>query len=158
MEERQDRMLGKCILTGILWLGLHLFVAVQNAGDSLYVTFDRWTYVWMAVYTVVLLLLDGLLYFLNSRSAAKSWLKYWTFCAIASLCLLLCSRFHVEVGLWALLPLAATPLLHFDPLWRRLFPNGSDWGTVCTMLFCGAHMLYFIWMRCRIGEKSGKRP
>ena len=64
-EQRQDRMLGRCILTGVLWLGLHLYVACRNIGDSLYVTFDGWTFFWIAVYTLALLALDVLLYFLN---------------------------------------------------------------------------------------------
>ena len=37
-EQRRDRMLGRCILIGFFWLGLHLYVAYRNFRDSLYVT------------------------------------------------------------------------------------------------------------------------
>ena len=154
MNERQDRMLGRCILGGTLWLGLHLFVAVQNIGDSLYVTFDGWTFVWLAVYAAALLLLDVLLYFLNSPSAAKSWARYWIFCVVVCALSLLCERCKLQLGLWALFPLAATPLVHFDPLWRMVFPKGSGWGTVCTLLLCGAHVMFFLWLKTRNRETA----
>ena len=70
-EQRRDRMLGRCILIGFFWLGLHLYVAYRNFRDSLYVTFNGWTFFWIAVYTFTLLALDVQLYFLNSSNAAK---------------------------------------------------------------------------------------
>lgn len=73
--EAQDRRLGRCIFAGLFWLGLHLYVAVENFKDSLYVTFDSQTYVWVAAYTAALLLLDVLLFFLNSPGAARKWLR-----------------------------------------------------------------------------------
>lgn len=141
----RERRLGRCIFAGILWLGLHLFVAVENFKDSLYVTFDSRNYVWIAVYTAVLLLLDVLLFFLNSPGAAKKWLRYWTFCTAICVVLFLGQRCQVPVGswlgLWAIFPLAATPLLHYAPLWLLI---GNIWGLGCTALLCGAHMIYFL--------------
>lgn len=158
MEERQDRMLGRCILTGALWLGLHLFVAVQNISDSLYITFDVWTFIWMAVYTVVLLLLDVLLYFLNSRSAAKSWARYWTFCMVVCALTLLCSYFKVQIGLRAVFPMAATPLVHWIPLWDAMFSRNSILGIGCTLLLCAAHFIYFLWLMHRGNQEESYGP
>ena len=157
-EQRQDRMLGRCILTGVLWLGLHLYVACRNIGDSLYVTFNGWTFFWVAVYTLILLALNVLLYFLNSPSAARSWARYWTFCVAVCTLTLLCSCLKVQVGLWAVFPIAATPLVHWIPLWDVMFSRNSILGIGCTLLLCAAHLIYFLWLMRRGNKEEVHGP
>ena len=156
MEKRQDRILGRCILTGAVWLGLHLFVGVRNIEDNLYMTFDRTTYVWIAVYAAVLLALDGMLFSLNSRRAAKNWARYWGFCTLVCGLLAVLEGLKLQLGLWAVVPLLATPYVQFYPLLMQIFSDGSVWNAVSAVLLCGAHLLYFhrLLRRCPSEEKS----
>ena len=142
-EERQERILGCCLLAGAVWLGLHLFVGIRNIRDNLYMTFDSSTYVWIMAYAVALLVLDVLLYFLNSHGAAKSWARYWGFCSLVSGLLAVCTLFGAELGLWAVIPLLATPYEQFYPALMCLFSDGSVWNPVILFLLCGGHLVYF---------------
>ena len=153
-EQRRDRMLGRCILIGFFWLGLHLYVAYRNFRDSLYVTFNGWTFFWIAVYTFTLLALDVQLYFLNSFNAAKNWVRYWIFCTVVCILTLLCSYFKVQIGLWAVFPMAATPLVHWIPLWDVMFSRNSILGNGCTLLLCTAHLIYFLWLMHRRNKEE----
>ena len=145
-EERQERILGCCLLAGAVWLGLHLFVGIRNIKDNLYMTFDNSTYVWITVYAVVLLVLDVLSYFLNSRGAAKSWTRYWGFCSLVAGLLVVCALFGLELGPWAVILLLATPYAQVYPALLRLFPDGSIWNPITVFILCVAHLLYFRWL------------
>ena len=151
-EERQERILGCCLLAGAVWLGLHLFVGIRNIRDNLYMTFDSSTYVWIMAYAVALLVLDVLLYFLNSHGAAKSWARYWGVCALISGLMVVCTLFGVTLGLWAVIPLLATPYAPLYPTLMCLFSDESVWNPIILFLLCGGHLVYFQWLSKRVKE------
>ena len=49
MDKRQDRILGQCILIGLVWLGLHLYTFFINLFDSFYYTYDKQNFLCMAL-------------------------------------------------------------------------------------------------------------
>lgn len=153
MEERQDRILGRCILLGAIWLGLHLFSGVRNLFDSFYETYDLWTFVWATVYAVALAALDIGLFFLDSRSAAKSWLRYWLFCSGVMVAALIVSVTDMDVGLAMLLPLLATPYCNFAPTLLKIFRLDFNGSAACLLLVCAAHAFYFF----RLMRRTEKR-
>ena len=152
MTERQDRILGGCTLAGTVWLGLHLFVGIRNIRDNLYMTFDSSTYVGIMVYAAALLVLDVLLYFLNSRGAVKRWTRYWGVCALISGLMVVCTVFGVTLGLWAVIPLLATPYAPLYPTLMCLFSDESVWNPIILFLLCGGHLVYFQWLSRRVKE------
>lgn len=153
MTERQDRILGGCTLAGTVWLGLHLFVGIRNIMyDLSNMTYDSSTYVWITAYVAALLVLDVLLYFLNSHGAAKSWARYWGGCSIVSGLLVVCTLFDAKLGLWAVIPLLATPYEQFYPVLMCLFSDESVWNPIILFLLCGGHLVYFQWLSRRVKE------
>ena len=146
-EKHRDRILGCCILSGAVWLVLHLFVGIRNIRDNLYMTFDSSTYVWIMAYAAALLVLDVLLYFRNGRGTAKSWIRYWGYCSLVSGLLVIAALFGLELSLWAVIPLLATPYAQFYPALMCLFSDGSIWNPIALLLLCGGHLAYFF---CRL--------
>ena len=83
----------------------------------------------------------------------------WFCCAVASvvaarMLTLLCSYFKVQIGLWAVFPMAATPLVHWIPLWDVMFSRNSILGNGCTLLLCTAHLIYFLWLMHRRNKEE----
>lgn len=152
MDKRQDRILGQCILIGLVWLGLHLYTFFINLFDSFYYTYDEQNFLCMALYAAALLLLDVRLFRLNSRSAARSWMKYWLFCLIMTGVLFVCQIWKLELGLWALFPMAATSYAHFYPLWRSYL--GTEHFHICLLALCAAHLIYFFCLMRRAGAEE----
>ena len=149
---KEDRIEIQNGVFGMIWAVLHLLIGIRCGIFSMYHNYDGWTIFWIAVYIVVLLFLDGWLYFRGGRKMTKFWTRYWGFCSGFSIFLIGCGVLKVVFGLWVL------PFMFLTPYWLCYtwmdYFEIDDYAVYLMLAVSVLHLLYFIFLKHRAEQKE----